>query len=93
MSDLISRDELGAAIDNWLTIDRYYHPYSKQKTIPVSEVIDIIKLLPTAETEIVKCRECRHWDASKNCDYCDIWDHYISNEAFYCGCGERRQDG
>lgn len=47
--DLISRKELGAAIDNWLAIDRYYHPYSKQKTIPVSELIDIIKLLPSAQ--------------------------------------------
>lgn len=49
-----------------------------------------IEQLPTIE--IVKCRECRHWDASKNCGYCDIWDHYISNEDFYCGCGDRRNE-
>ena len=51
MSDLIDRKDLGAAIDNWLAIDRYYHPYSKQKTIPVSELVDIIKLLPSAQPE------------------------------------------
>ncbi len=47
-----------------------------------------IEKLPTIE--IVRCRDCRHWDASKNCGYCDIWDHYISNDDFYCGCGEGR---
>ena len=60
MSDLIDRKDLGAAIDNWLAIDRYYHPYSKQKTIPVSELVDIIKLLPSAQPEIVRCGECTH---------------------------------
>lgn len=56
----------------------------------LTEVRDRIKALPTIE--IVQCRECRHWDASKNCGYCDIWDHYISNEDFYCGCGDRRNE-
>lgn len=58
--------------------------------VPFEEVEKVIADQPTIE--IVQCRECRHWDADKNCGYCDIWDHYISNEAFYCGCGDRRED-
>jgi len=57
----------------------------------VRSIVDHIEEMPSAQPEIVRCRECRHWDTGKNCGYCDIWDHYISNEAFYCACGERRE--
>ena len=78
MSDLIDRKELGAAIDNWLAIDRYYHPYSKQKTIPVSELVDIIKLLPSAQPEYRMdewCTDCKEYDQEKHC--CPRFNHVI----------------
>lgn len=80
MSDLISRKDLGAAIDNWLAIDRYYHPYSKQKTIPVSELVDIIKLLPSAQRkgkwiylnglDAFECSVCGRQMVRNIFDYC-----------------------
>lgn len=84
--DLISRKELGAAIDNWLAIDRYYHPYSKQKTIPVSELIDIIKLLPSAQRT---GRWLKNDNGTYSCDQCHSWipneQHYYARYCIFCG--------
>ena len=44
--DLIDRDEVGAWIDGWHTKNEYYHPYSKGKTMPTSEVVDLVKQVP-----------------------------------------------
>lgn len=98
MSDLIDRKDLGAAIDNWLAIDRYYHPYSKQKTIPVSELVDIIKLLPSAQSEIVRCGECKWWNFAPDntmlpdwhgCRYYGARMHTRVED--FCSRGERRE--
>lgn len=35
-------------IDNWLDINKYYHPDSKNNSIPISELKEIIKSCPTA---------------------------------------------
>ena len=45
--------------------------------------------LPSAQPEIIRCKECKFWGAR---ELCQIWDEYISNESFYCGCAERRTD-
>lgn len=33
----------------WLSVDKYYHPYSKGKNIPTSEVFDLIDTTDTAD--------------------------------------------
>lgn len=43
-----------------------------------------------ADPEVIRCKDCRRWH-KKKC-LCDVWDEYISNEDFYCGCAERRTD-
>ena len=48
-----------------------------------------INNLPSAQPEIIRCKECKFWGAR---ELCQIWDEYISNESFYCGCAERRTD-
>ena len=45
-------------------------------TIPAADVV-----------EIVRCRECMHW--KKDIEYCDVWEHFISNREFFCACGKR----
>lgn len=49
MNDLISREQAISWIECWLGLHKYYHPYSKCKTIPTSEVLDILKRVPSAE--------------------------------------------
>lgn len=34
-------------IENWFTINRYYHPYSTNNKIPKTELYDIIEQIPT----------------------------------------------
>ena len=45
----IDADNLKKSVESWLGLDKYYHPYSKGKNIPTSEVYDIIETEPTAE--------------------------------------------
>jgi len=44
--DLVDVNELESWIENWFYKERYYHPYSKGKTIPTEELRDIIKSVP-----------------------------------------------
>ena len=87
---LIDVSALKEWVKNWLTVNRYYHPYSKRNDIPIDELYDILDRMPTAEPRIIRCKDCKHWTDENDC-YCDIWDHYISNDEFFCGCGERRE--
>ena len=38
--------------------------------------------------ELIRCKDCRHW---REHGLCGIWEHYISNGDFYCGCAERKE--
>ena len=57
--------------------------------------IAVIKGLPSAETEIVRCKECEHWDTSWQNDYAPNY-HYCPlvdgtrRDDFYCADAERR---
>lgn len=44
--DLVDVDDLEEWIENWFEKDRYYHPFSKGKTIPTEELRDIFKSVP-----------------------------------------------
>lgn len=77
MSDLISRQEAIDAINQWIEMDKYYHPYSKGKTILVSEAIDEIQRLPSAQktgkwvqkTFTYRCSACQE-DSEWPSEYC-----------------------
>jgi len=49
MDDLISRKVAIDWIKGWFDTDKHYHPYSKGKTIPTCEVMDILERVPSAE--------------------------------------------
>ena len=34
--------------------------------------------------EVVQCGMCKHYDSEQ---YCEVWEQYITNDAFYCACG------
>ena len=77
MDDLISRQ---AAID---VADAVWSVTGDKN---VAKVWDQIKDLPSAQPDIVRCKECRY-----NHD-CDIQYHAQAGEEFYCGAAERRTD-
>ena len=52
MDDLISRAAALDEIDVFLAVDKYYHPYSQGKTIPVEEMRERLKQLPSAQPDL-----------------------------------------
>ena len=54
MNDLdkcVSVKELTEWIENWFFKNRNYHPYAKSNNIPITELYDIFKQLPSAQPE------------------------------------------
>lgn len=83
VTDFISRE---AAIE---TLSEFYHHKSEIQHIALREALNRV---PTADVvEVVRCKDCKHWTGI-NCGYCEVWEHYISNQDYFCGSGERRAD-
>ena len=88
MSDLIDRqaaiDAVHEEFDECLVWDE-----SGRRT--ADEVEQILDKLPAVQPqpEIIRCKDCKHWGKR---GLCEIWDYYISNEDFYCGCAKRRTE-
>lgn len=78
--DLIDRDEAIVALKaaEAITLAFGYH-----------HVLSTIRELPSVQPEIIQCKDCKHWGKR---GLCEIWDYYISNEDFYCGCAGRRTE-
>ena len=34
--------------------------------------------------EVIQCSMCTHYNTEQ---YCEVWEQYITNDAFYCACG------
>lgn len=83
MDDTISR---AAALDAilkkpaWHNSDgSYYHS---------SDIKDALEALPSAQPDIILCKDCKHWDGVDTCDVIDapVWDND------FCSMAERRSD-
>jgi Pyruvate/2-oxoacid:ferredoxin oxidoreductase delta subunit len=72
MNDLISREETISYIENWKEVNKYYHPYTKNTNIPIDEVIQIIKDVPSNNQKI------GHW-IEKNVNQDGTHNIYCSN--------------
>ena len=53
MAEYIDREEAKAWITAWLKEDKYWHPYSKGKNIPTTEVFATLSLIPAADVQPV----------------------------------------
>ena len=52
-----------------------------------------IKALPSAESEIVRCKECKHHRYDRDIPYCDRIDYgYGWEDDEYCNRAERKTD-
>lgn len=45
--DAVSRKTFLDFIENWKDLNRYYHPNTKNRIMPISEVIGIVNRLPS----------------------------------------------
>ena len=97
MSDLISRQAAIDALHQWeqeYTWDEYDAKYSPSVVSPS----DVIAELPSAQPEIVRCRECKRWNTvldRNKAEYglCQNRSQLAATKAdFYCADGERRSE-
>ncbi len=96
--DLISRQAVIDVINILYAEHRYkipgkgetYSQYNEAWQDALARVEGDVFQLPPTELEIIRCKDCKHWGKR---GLCEKWDHYISNEDFFCGCAERRTDG
>jgi hypothetical protein len=85
VGDLISRQAAIDAVGDWIynPEDLRYHK-------------DVINSIPAVQPEIVRCKDCKHWDAEwsvseSGAHYCPMVDGN-RNSDFYCADAERRID-
>ena len=91
-----------AAIDALLEevhlVDGYY--VENDEVINKDDAIEAIQLLPSAQHEIIRCKDCKHWKDSDGVyrrgfdaeSKCPINIHEVYEGTFYCGFAERRTD-
>ena len=89
--DLIERQ---AAID---ALKSQLSDWNDDYNIPVRKSIENIERLPSAQPEIIRCKDCKDWDTTwqndwaKNYHYCPLVDG-TRNGDWYCADAERRTD-
>ena len=80
MSDLISRQSAISHVDDV--------PYIKEHPNVGLLWKAWIESLPSAQPEIIRCKDCKHWDGVDTCDVIDapVWDND------FCSMAERRSN-
>ena len=96
MSDLISRQ---AAIDTLaMMMPRSYTPDGShpadEEIFKAQEIyvdcIESIKILPAAQPEIIRCKDCKYWRDDHTCHEHSLVSPMCANE--YCSRAERRTE-
>ena len=92
-SDLIRRQELKAQLD---CVDRLRMITDEQviEVIPRWNVNKIIENLPSAEPQIIRCKDCKHSYDDIGGTYCSygVCVDCVVEEEFFCRDGERREE-
>ena len=98
LDDLISRQ---TAIDALMEFDKklrkinwYQYPYIEHECRGVDKAIVKIANLPSAQLEIIRCRECKFYTEIRpdlNTGICDLACRHLGGDGF-CSEAERRTD-
>ena len=103
MDDLISRQAAIDVIDKIFPADPMRNDYTQGITCGAALAEEYIKQLPSAQPEIVRCRDCKHFDYNHpyiiqgvpvlGHEVCNAWgDGCKTDEDGYCFLAERRTD-
>lgn len=90
MADLIERQAAIEAIEE-MQIPIMRSEFNDEQCIftGMSEALNAIKELPSAQPEIIRCKDCKHFAGEGM--YCAN-DIIVQFDHFYCYDGERRTD-
>ena len=102
MSDLISRQAAIDALDGEITVTGRANAEAVRGYANL--VCDRIKRLPSAQPEIIRCKDCKHFHYDMpyviqgvpvlGHEVCDFWgDGCKTSENGYCSFAERKTDG
>lgn len=98
MSDLIERQTAIDAVEE--SRRQNHHKSGKEACCHEYEHRHFIKILtdlPSAQPEIIRCKDCKHWDKtwtnnwSPDYHYCPVMDE-VRKGNLYCRYAERRTD-
>lgn len=95
--DLISRKE---AIDYCYQLINVEHQqgsdemnYGQERVNQTEAILHHIEFMPSAQPEIVRCKDCKHHHYKKDIPYCDRIEYgYGWKDNDYCSRAERRTD-
>lgn len=89
MSDCISRQAAIDALVKPKVIDVYDHYWDGRNTQYKNDV-DAIADLPSAQPEVIRCKDCRRYMYPHGCNHIDGMT--TAQEDGYCSYAERRTD-
>lgn len=96
-SDCIDRQAaIGYLMTNMIWYDEYGYE-SDDDDYKRECITELINGVPSAQSEIIRCRDCKHWDKTWTNDwspdyhYCPMIDG-VRKGNFYCADAERRTD-
>ena len=90
MDDTISKKAVLVAVKDALMAWSYMPEWRDEK------ILKAIAELPSAQPEIIQCKDCKYWDTTwqndyaPNYHYCPMIDGTRRND-FYCADAERRE--
>ena len=79
-------------IERQAAINEIKEIYEWHDNVTKERIIEHFKRLPSAQPEIVRCEDCKHWSRESICDGFCSNDCMRHDEDFYCGYAERRTD-
>ena len=83
MDDLISRQAAIDALGDIHPLDYNAQAYKAR-----------LEKLPAAEPEIIRCKDCKHWQKSSinYNEYVCYWGGYVKQEDDFCSWAERKEE-
>lgn len=94
MSDLIDRQAAIEVIDAILPVEPMKNEYTQGITCGAALAIEYVKQLPSAQPEIIRCKDCKHnpKDAWFGCPMAGLSERQRPEDA-WCWKAERKEDG
>jgi len=99
MNDLISRQAAIKVIDAVFPVDPMKSEYARGIACGAALAKTYVEQLPSAQPEMIRCKECIYFDKYIDCKEMYQWDGFCADwarntyENWYCSRAERRNDG
>ena len=79
MKDLIERQQAINKFERWLKVEGY----NRGELNVLKAVLYELRFMPSAEPEIIHCKDCKHRD-SNNCPmYCEEWIEIDEGDGYF----------